>query len=183
MVAAKKVEWSAGLTEERGLSQIRVEEYRGDEASAARIIEITAEVGWGKYRGGADKYAAHFRRELREKGRRIFLAKVGNAVVAYAEVVCKKSETWAVGEGEAYLFAVAVTPAHARSGLARALVKLVTDELRAQGTKTLLSDVRWDNAASMKLAENSGARIAGPSPAAVVETAGGVPHLRFALAL
>lgn len=180
MVAAKRVDWGVVAGE---LSQIAVEEYRGDEVAAARIIEITAEVGWGKYLGGAAEFAASFRAEMRERGRRIFLAKVGPVIVGYAEVVCRASESWAVGEGEAYLYAVAVLPQHARSGLARALVERAIAELRSRGARVLLTDVRWDNTASMKLAEGFGARVGGPSPKAVVEAAGGVPHLRFALAL
>src|SRR5262245_65126944 len=87
MVSAKKVEWAdpASKEESRGFSAVSVEEYRGDEAAAQRIIEITHEVGWGKYYGSPADYAAAFRGTERPSGRKIYLAKVGPAIVRSEE--------------------------------------------------------------------------------------------------
>lgn len=182
-VETRRVEWGASGGAERALSSISVEEWRGDAGSAARVVAVMAEVGWGRYPGTPDEYAAAFRAESQRSGKRVFLAKAGPAVVGFAELYLRASQTWAIGEGDAYLLAVAVSPRHARSGLARALVERVLQELPARGFQRLLTDVRWDNTASIRMAESVGARLLGPSPEAVRAVTGGQPHLRYELEL
>lgn len=162
-------------------TKISFDEFRGDAVTAARIITITAEVGWGKYYGSPEDYARTYLQEVAKGGpRRIYVAKLGPAVVAYAEVVGRPSESWAVGPGEVYLMSLAVLPRHARSGLGRALSERLFKLLAELGFARVLADVCWTNEASLRLTEVMGARLVGPSPKAVLENGGGAPHLRFA---
>lgn len=163
-------------------SRISVEEFRGDPLAAERIIGIMEAVGWGKYYGTPQDFSASYLAEVARGGRRIYVAKLGPVIVAYAEVIGRPSESWGVAEGEAYLLALAVLPKHVRTGLGKSLAQQILAKLQAVGFKSVIADVRWSNEASIRLTESIGAKLVGPSPKIVQDNGGGEPHLRFSYA-
>jgi ribosomal protein S18 acetylase RimI-like enzyme len=156
-----------------------VHEYQGDLRETERILRIMEAVGWGKTLGTPAEWAARFERKRAESGRRMFVAKKGFLVVGFVELLTKPARGWRVGEHTAYVYQMAVDPRHTRSGAARDLAVEVMVLLYEMGYAAIAADIRWDNIASLTLAQSVGLSLVGPSPEPIAENAGGAPHLRL----
>jgi ribosomal protein S18 acetylase RimI-like enzyme len=156
---------------------VEIVELRAESKDIGKVMKIAEAVGWGHFVGTPEQYYA----SVRERGGRLFVARRGVVVMGYAEVVTRPSVAWALPAGSAYVFATAVDPRHAKTGVAQELLAAVLARLGEEGYARTLADVRWDNAASLNLCTRVGARIVGPSPAAVLHAGGGQAHLRVEL--
>jgi ribosomal protein S18 acetylase RimI-like enzyme len=157
---------------------IEIREVSPTSKDLPRVMKIAEAVGWGKFTGTPEEY--HAAVVARGRGR-IFAACRGAVVMGYVEVVARPSKAWELAADTVYIFAAAVDPRQAKSGVASELVGAVLQMLRGEGYARAVADVRWDNVASLNLSSRVGARVIGPSPEAVMRAAGGQAHLRVEL--
>ena len=71
------------------------------------------------------------------------------SIVAYAGV-------FAPGDAEADILTVGVVPEHRGKGIAKALMSLITDWAKAQGTTAMMLEVKVDNSEAIGLYESLG---------------------------
>lgn len=157
---------------------IEIREVGPTSKDLPRVMKIAEAVGWGKFSGTPEEY--HAAVVARGNGR-IFAACRGAVVMGYVEVVSRPSKSWGLAADTAYIFAAAVDPRHAKSGVASELLEAVLGALSSEGYARAVADVRWDNVASLNLSTRVGAKVVGPSPEAVMRAGGGQAHLRVEL--
>ena len=110
-----------------------------DDLAACAAIEACVEDGWSE---------ASLRAELEQASGRIYVAEAGGVIAGLAvfQLVC----------GEANLYAVSVSPARRRRGVASALLHASFAMLQAENAQTVFLEVRAQNRAAHALYESMG---------------------------
>lgn len=113
-----------------------------------RARDVAAATELGRRAFAARPEQPDFSDELGRSTARAWVALKGEALVGYALA-------W-VAADEAQLMSIAVEASARRRGLARALLDRLLEELREEGVRSLVLEVRTGNAAAIRLYESMG---------------------------